>query len=76
MGSISSPDLLTAPFGSGMLRLVLQLANLYRWILAGCGLLFTLLMGSISSLDLLTRPFESGVLILVLQLENPYRGIL
>src|SRR5258706_249282 len=59
-----------------MLRLVLQLANLSRGMLTGCGLLLTLPMASTSSPDLATTPFESGMLRLALQLVIPLRGML
>ena len=42
MGGTSSPDLVTAPFESGMPRMVLQLDILSRGILARCTPSFTL----------------------------------
>src|SRR5258706_9203923 len=74
MGSTSSPDPKTAPFESGMPRLVLQLVILSRGTLTWCGPLLTLPVGSASSLDPETAPSESGMPRLVLQLavlSNP-----
>jgi hypothetical protein len=71
MDSTSSLDLTTGPFGSGMPKLVLQLASLWRGTLIISSLLFTLPMGSTLYLHLLTGPFESGMPRLVLQLASP-----
>ena len=65
MGGASFPDLMTGPFESGMLRLVLQSANLYRGIHCLCIQLHALPMVITSFLDLVTRPFEYGVARLV-----------
>jgi WD40 repeat protein len=75
MGGASSPDPTTAPFESGMPRLVLQSAILSRGTLARCGPLLTLLMGGASSPDPTTAPFESGMPRLVLQSAILSRGI-
>jgi hypothetical protein len=74
MGGTSSLDLMTRRFESGMPRLVLQLAILYRGI-PRVRPSPTLPMGGTSSLDLMTTRFESGMPRLVLQLANLYRGI-
>src|SRR5258707_10647 len=74
MGTTSSPDLVTRPFGPGMLRLEPQLESLYRGTLVGWSLLLTLLMGRTSSLELLTGPFESGMRRLVPQLASRLGG--
>src|SRR5258706_409970 len=68
MGATSSPDPPTAPFESGMRRLVLQSAILSRGILTRCGPLLTLPMGATSSPDPRTTPLKSGMLRLMLQL--------
>src|SRR5258706_6375090 len=75
MGATSSPDPPTAPFESGMPRLVLQSANLSRGTLARCGPLLTLPMGATSSPDPTTTPLEAGMLRLVLQPVTLSRGI-
>jgi WD40 repeat protein len=61
MGGTSSLDLMTRQFESGMPRLVLQSASLWRGTLVMCGQLLTLPMGGTSSLDPQTRQFESGM---------------
>src|SRR5258706_10455643 len=57
-----------------MLRLVLQLANPWRGILAVCDPSLTLLMDVTLSLDLGTRLFGDGMPGLVRQLASPWRG--
>src|SRR5258706_255883 len=76
MGGTSSPDPPTAPFESGMWRLVLQSEILLRDTLTRCSPLLTLLMGSTSSPDPSTAPFESGTWRLVLQSAILSRGTL
>ena len=76
MGSTSSLDHLTRQLGSGMLRLALQSASLWRGTLAGCAQLLTLPMGSTSSLDHLTRQFESGMLRFILRSASLWRRTL
>src|SRR5258706_363124 len=56
MGSISSLDPTTAPFESGMLRLILQLASLSGSILTWPSLWHAPLTGSTSFLGLMTTP--------------------
>src|SRR5258706_255249 len=74
MGGTSSLDLMTGRFESGMPRLVLQLAILWRGIPLAWHPSPTLLMGATSSLDLGTRRFEFGMSRLVqlvgLQMEK------
>src|SRR5258706_175807 len=76
MGTTSFPDPRTAPFESGMPRLVLQSAILWKGTLNQCHPLLPLPMGSISSPDPATAPFESGMPRLVLQLAILSRGTL
>src|SRR5258706_9923585 len=74
MGATSSPDPTTAPFESGMPRLVLQSAILSRGTLIRCCPLLTLPMDSISFPDPSIAPFEFGIPGLVHQLAIPSRG--
>ena len=61
MGSISSLDLMTTQFGSGMLRMVLPLGGLHMAILRACSLLFPLPMSSTLSLSLVTTLTDYGI---------------
>src|SRR5260221_44799 len=60
MGSTLSPDPTTRPFVSGMPRLVLQLANLWRGTLVRTSPWLTLLMGNTLFLHLMVKPFVCG----------------
>ena len=74
MGATSSPDLATAPFESGMRRLVLQSEILSRGTMPRCNPLLTLPMGVTLSPDPTIAPFESGMRRRVLRSEIPSRG--
>ena len=56
MGVTSSLDPLTAPFESGMRRVVLHSGILLKGMRAWCNPLLTLRMHSTSFLDLLVKP--------------------
>jgi hypothetical protein len=70
MDGTSSPDLVTKPFEFGMLRQVMQMANLWRGIRGLCGLLPTLPMDGTSYPDPVTEPFEFGMPRQVMQLVS------
>src|SRR5258708_24312953 len=76
MDGISSLDLMTRRFGSGVVRLALWLVSLWRGTPEACGPLLTLLMDGISSPDPMTTRLGSGVPRLVLWLANLWRGTL
>jgi hypothetical protein len=74
MGGTSSLDLTTGPLEYGMPRLVLQLAILWRGLLARCGPLLTPPMRGTSPPDPTTAPFTSGMPRLVPQSAIRSRG--
>src|SRR5258706_7354977 len=76
MGATSSLGPATRQFGSGMRRLVLQSASLWRGMLTMYALLPTLLMDNTSSPDPATGPFESGMPKLVLLSAARYKAVL
>jgi hypothetical protein len=74
MGNTSPLGLITGPFKSGVLVLLLQLESIQRAILGVCGLLLTLLRGYTSFLVPIIKQSKSMMPRLVLQSANLSRA--